>query len=230
MMQTPSETRSDRRKRLTHERLVNAGAQLLLDGGRQNVSSRSVADLADVAVGTFYNHFSSVEDAIDAAIAPLRQWADEHAHRILIADDYEDAISVWVADFLVRLEQDGREFSVAHAAKTPVLAGLEEGINERMRVRWGEMSDERGIAPGAAGPVMIRLMTICGDLYGGVSMSDATAAHLARVVHAANAGSPERLEQQVELTLAHRQRLRDAATSSATTVSSSQRPSAEQGP
>jgi hypothetical protein len=112
---------------------------------------------------------------------------------------------------LVRLEHDDRDFAVARAANTPVLGGLEDDLTQRMSDRWGHIDERRGIAPGAAGPVMLSLMTMCGDLYGSVPMSAEGAVHLERVIHAASSAEADRVEQQVELTLTHWRRLRAEA-------------------
>ena len=123
------------------------------------------------------------------------------------ADNYQDAVAAWVADFLRRLEADGREFELSRAADLSVLGSEAENINEAMRDRWGELWTERGIKPGAAGPVMLRIMCLCGDLYGGQPMSEGTAEHLARILHATNSNDASSVEKQVRLTLAHWQRL-----------------------
>ncbi|GEM_PF-3383603 len=207
-MDAKSESRSERRKRVTHATLVDATAELLLEVGPHGVTSRSVADRADVAVGTFYNHFDSIDDALEAVLADTREWARSHAARILTADNYQDAVSAWVADFLRRLEADGREFRLARAAGLPVLGNNESAhIIAAMRDRWGSMWADRGIKPGTAGPVMLRIMCLCGDLYGGQPMSEGTAEHLARILHATNTNDATSVDEQVRLTLAHWHRL-----------------------
>ena len=206
-----TETRSERRKRQTHEQLVAAARELLIQGGPAAVTSREVAATADVAVGTFYNHFETIDDVIAAVVEPLRRWARDHGRRILDADDYAEAMAEWVADFLVRLERDGRDLHAARMSNVAVLDSEDELVSA-MRARWGEadQSAGQGIAPGAAGPVMTKLMCMCGDLYGGRPMSDGTAAHLARMIHSVNTDDVDQLEHEVALTLDHRRRLRMA--------------------
>ena len=196
-----SETRSERRKRQTHEQLLEATRQLLLEGGRRAVTSRNVADRSDLAVGTFYNHFETVDDAIDGAIAPTREWLLTHAERILAAERHDVAVAAWVTDFLLRLEERGADFEIARNANVALLGSAESDLIEQMKQRWGDEFTERGIAPGAAGPVMIELMMMCGDLYGSRPLTEATAEHLARMIHAADTVDPQRLEDQVVLTL-----------------------------
>lgn len=169
-----------------------------------------MARASDVAVGTFYNHFESVDEAIDAAVEPLRTWVLAHGLAVLDADDFDDALCAWVADFLTRLERDGRDFQVARMAKRPLLAPDHELVTQ-MRERWGERWSERGITPGAAGPVMVKIMCMCGDLYGGRPMTHATADHLARMVLAPNTNDADELAAQVELTLEHRTRTKAGA-------------------
>ena len=69
-----AETRTERRKRETHERLLDTILELIMDG--EQLSTRLIAERADVAVGTFYNHFDDVEGAIDEAFGPLRRKFD----------------------------------------------------------------------------------------------------------------------------------------------------------
>ena len=102
---------------------------------------------------------------------------------------------------LVQLERDGRPYQLARAANLPVLGSSTDDLVERMRERWGGLWEERGIAPGTAGPLMLKLMAMCGDLYGSAPMTDGTAEHLARMVHAANTSFSDRVEQQVAMAL-----------------------------
>ena len=74
-------TRQNRRKERTRAALVEAAQQLLAEGGDTNVSIQSIADLADVGFGSFYNYFSSKEElfdsATDLAVADYLRWLDE---------------------------------------------------------------------------------------------------------------------------------------------------------
>ncbi|MFK8024204.1 MAG: TetR family transcriptional regulator [Ilumatobacter sp.] len=60
-----------RKRRQTRRRLVEAGTRVIAERGPGHVSAADVAAEADVAVGTFYNHFNSVDALIDAVAHEL---------------------------------------------------------------------------------------------------------------------------------------------------------------
>ncbi|MBZ5739143.1 TetR/AcrR family transcriptional regulator [Nocardioides mangrovi] len=60
-------TRTDRRRERTRAALV-AAAQTLIAEGRTNVAVLEITQLADVGLGSFYNHFDSKDALWDAAV------------------------------------------------------------------------------------------------------------------------------------------------------------------
>ncbi|MEN0061322.1 MAG: TetR/AcrR family transcriptional regulator [Myxococcota bacterium] len=68
MADSEGETRHDRRKRRTRGRLLQAGFILVANRGIDAVSIQEITDAADVAFGTFYNHFPSKEAIYDAIV------------------------------------------------------------------------------------------------------------------------------------------------------------------
>ena len=58
--------RLDRRKARTRDALIRA-AQTLIAEGRTNVPIVEITQVADVGMGSFYNHFESKEQLFDAA-------------------------------------------------------------------------------------------------------------------------------------------------------------------
>jgi AcrR family transcriptional regulator len=54
----------DRKRKQTHDVLLDAMFGLAIDGELGSASIQTIADRADVAVGTFYNHFENREAAI----------------------------------------------------------------------------------------------------------------------------------------------------------------------
>ena len=60
-----------RKRRQTRRRLLNAGAAVLAEQGPGHMTAGQVAAAAEVAVGTLYNHFPSVDDLIDAVAQDL---------------------------------------------------------------------------------------------------------------------------------------------------------------
>jgi len=61
-------TRTERRRRHTHDVLLNAGFEIVGERGVSGWPISDVAERADVALGSFYNHFADREDFIDALI------------------------------------------------------------------------------------------------------------------------------------------------------------------
>src|SRR5258706_11232238 len=57
----PSESRHERRKRDTRERLLNAAFKLMAERGMDAVAIDEITEAADVGFGSFYNHFESRE-------------------------------------------------------------------------------------------------------------------------------------------------------------------------
>ena len=84
-----------RKRRQTRRRLLRAGTVVLVESGPAHVTAGQIATAAGVAVGTFYNHFPSVEDFIDA-----------------VADDLSTAIEIG-RDTLNEIEHDpGRRVAI----------------------------------------------------------------------------------------------------------------------
>ncbi|MFD8812451.1 TetR/AcrR family transcriptional regulator [Streptomyces sp. NPDC059627] len=65
--------RVDRRRARTRTALVRA-AQRLLAEGRMDVPILEITELADVGVGSFYNHFDSKDELFRAAIEEALEW------------------------------------------------------------------------------------------------------------------------------------------------------------
>jgi AcrR family transcriptional regulator len=61
-------TRFERRKRATRQRLIQAGADLLIERGCDAVSVQAITDRADVGRGTFYLHFKDKDDILWAIL------------------------------------------------------------------------------------------------------------------------------------------------------------------
>jgi len=61
-------TRTERRRRHTHDVLLNAGFEIVGERGVSGWPISDVAERADVALGSFYNHFADREDFVDALI------------------------------------------------------------------------------------------------------------------------------------------------------------------
>ena len=185
-------TRTERRRLATHEDLLAATADVLLEHGLPSLNARVIAREADHAVATFYNHFADVDAAIDELIQPTADWAADWARRIIGADDFETSVAEWIADYLVRLQADGREWQVLRAAnREPVSSEQLATIASEMVQRHADEFDSRGVPPGQAGAVALHIMVSSGDLYGSRTLPAATQLRLAAVLHAVHWSDPE---------------------------------------
>lgn len=70
MEQTEPVNRLERRKRRTRSALIKAAQQLIVEG-RLNVPVLEITQLADVGMGSFYNHFESKDELFEAAVADV---------------------------------------------------------------------------------------------------------------------------------------------------------------
>ena len=93
-------TRTERRRLATHEDLLEATRDLLLERGIAELSARLIATRADHAAATFYNHFADVDAAVLESIGQTERWAAAWASRIVLADDFPAAVAEWIADFI----------------------------------------------------------------------------------------------------------------------------------
>ena len=59
------ETRTERNWREVHERLVAASVSEVAENGLDGATIRSITTRANVATGTFYNHFADLEQVLD---------------------------------------------------------------------------------------------------------------------------------------------------------------------
>lgn len=87
---TPVLTRTDRRKRQTRDSILTAADQVFREKGIDNATVRDVTDAADVAYGSFYNHFKTFDDVV-AAVAErsLKGVADRTGQIVALADRIE---------------------------------------------------------------------------------------------------------------------------------------------
>lgn len=66
MTTAPATTGYPRKRERTRRRLLHAGLASLAERGPAGVSAGGIATAAGVATGTFYNHFSTVDEFLDA--------------------------------------------------------------------------------------------------------------------------------------------------------------------
>jgi len=135
--------RSQRRKARTRSALVAAARHLFAAQGMESTTIAQIADLADVAVGSFYNHFETKDELLAALVhetlgeqlarlqsrqAKVEDVAEKVsiAHRHLVELAQLESDWAWM---LVRLEVPHRviNLSLGAAASEDLESGLESG-------------------------------------------------------------------------------------------------------
>ena len=89
---TETTNRQVRRRQQTRGRLVRAAAALFARQGVDNTRINEITDEADVGFGSFYNHFKSKEEIVDAVLAETI--ASQGAALTSVTADVEDPAAV----------------------------------------------------------------------------------------------------------------------------------------
>lgn len=129
-MATAARKRGERRKAQTRAALIRAAQQLLAED-RTNVPILEITELADVGMGSFYNHFETKEELFDAAVesalelqgAVLDAWAE----------DLDDPAEVFARSFRLtgRLHRAAPELSRVILSRGMSLITAESGLGPR---------------------------------------------------------------------------------------------------
>ena len=93
MLAAPA-NRSDRRRERTRNALITASRGLFGERGVDAVTIQDITDAADVAKGSFYNHFGSKEDVLRATAADVLTRVADRLDRNLAATDSDPAFVV----------------------------------------------------------------------------------------------------------------------------------------
>lgn len=101
VQQSPTETRHDRRKAATRAALVRAARELLVEAGPE-ISVQAITDRADVALGSFYNHFADKPAVFAAAATDALLEFEDH---LIASTRHLDGV---LAVFAARLRLYGR--------------------------------------------------------------------------------------------------------------------------
>jgi AcrR family transcriptional regulator len=64
-------TRGDRQRERTRRRLLDAGRALIAQRGVAGLRIQEITELADVALGSFYNHFATKDDLVEAVVSEI---------------------------------------------------------------------------------------------------------------------------------------------------------------
>ncbi|HEY1974563.1 MAG TPA: helix-turn-helix domain-containing protein [Pseudonocardia sp.] len=90
-----TDSRQARRRRLTRQALIAATRELISEKDVSEVRISEITTRADVALGSFYNHFTAKEDAVEAVVAvTLRSVATDIMGAALRIPDPLEAVAV----------------------------------------------------------------------------------------------------------------------------------------
>ncbi len=189
-------SRTERRRQETHDALRDAVVDLLLLDEQPRLTSRLVAEKADVAVGTFYNHFDSIEDAIEASLIPFTELILTSAEDALEMDDPIEGLGVLIARFIHDLQTNPRPWVAARRAGFTVQP-VREGLIAQRFIELGiGVADDRGAARRAA-TITGRVMTILIDEFTDDEARPRLPEQAGRMIGAGLITDPEALEHMV---------------------------------
>ncbi len=80
MMNTPPQSRHERRRQQTRKLLIQTTVQLVLEKGYDDISIQDITDRADLGRGTFYIHFKDKEEVVWSAVQDLILELEQKAH------------------------------------------------------------------------------------------------------------------------------------------------------
>jgi AcrR family transcriptional regulator len=80
-------SRVARKRDLARRRLIDAAVELIAERGVEGLRLREIADRADIGFGSFYTHFSSKEELVEAVVA---ERVEALTTEIIAAVEFED--------------------------------------------------------------------------------------------------------------------------------------------
>ena len=124
--------RVDRRKARTRAALIGA-AQACIAQGRTAIPILEITQLADVGMGSFYNHFETKEQLFQAAVEAALEAFGDTLDKLTV--DLEDPAEAFARSFRLtgRLHRRHPELSKVLLHNGLSLAGSEEGLAPRAR-------------------------------------------------------------------------------------------------
>lgn len=129
-MARAASTRGAQRRARTRSALVKAAQQLLAEN-RTNVAILEITQLADVGMGSFYNHFESREQLFEAAVDDALEL--QGAFLDELADDLDDPAEVFARSFRLvgRLHRPLPELSKVILSQGAALVTADRGLAPR---------------------------------------------------------------------------------------------------
>lgn len=136
-------TRSDRRRERTRRRLVAAGRDLIAEHGVAGLKIGELTDAADVGRGSFYNHFESKEDFVDAVVGESLEALAAHVLADVAADADPAAAAAEADRRFIGIARDDPDFA-------RLLVHLDHGddVFREATLPYARAAFERGVASG----------------------------------------------------------------------------------
>lgn len=167
--QRTAPSKHEERKARTRAALIKAAQRVIADG-RENVALLEITQIADVGMGSFYNHFASKDELFQAAVDDA---LEAHADLLdRLAEDFDDPAEVFAQSFRLtgRLHRLVPELSRVLLSNGPALISSERGLAPRA------LRDiENGVATGrfsVADPQVALLLAAGGVLALGQALHD----------------------------------------------------------
>jgi AcrR family transcriptional regulator len=103
----PKSDRQARRKQATREKLVTTAIKVFTEKGINDTTVHDITEGADVAYGTFYNYFTSIEDLAPQVInAKIREHVDQVNAMQEGLDDIALIVAMSVREFAMKVVSD----------------------------------------------------------------------------------------------------------------------------
>ena len=113
------ETRTSRRKQRTHHQLLDAALEVLSEHGYEESTMTQIAERADVARKTLFNHFATKEDLVSEVIG-LRWAAQLEQFESEIGDDDDGYTAVMgFFDSYAAVSESARDFYTGTVVRLP---------------------------------------------------------------------------------------------------------------
>lgn len=110
MTETAQGSRVDRRRLRARQRLIDAARRLIAEKGVAGLRIQEITAAADVALGSFYNHFATKDDLVEAVVSGLLA---ELGATTVVDEEVQDPAATASAAIrrVVRLAFDDPEFA-----------------------------------------------------------------------------------------------------------------------
>ncbi len=173
--------RSERRRERTRRRLTDAGRELIATHGVAGLKIGELTDAADVGRGSFYNHFESKEDFVDAVVGESLEALAAHVLADVALDADPAAAAAEADRRFIGLARDDPDFA-------RLLVNLDHGddVFREAVLPYARSAFERGVAAGrfSVPDMDTALLTLTGGALGvirailaGKAPRDAESAH-----------------------------------------------------